>query len=371
MKVSFSNLDKQWGVIKDKAFPRLEDLMKSSQFIGGDDIEKFEKNFSSYVGSNFAVGTSSGTDAIKLALKSLNLKGSIGIILPANTFIATMLGAEEAYPDAEFILVDCNEYYQIDIELLENAITENRHKWNFCVVIPVHLYGHPCDMESITNLCLKNMCHIVEDASQAHGSEIYGNGKVGSFGSCAAFSLYPGKNLGAYGDAGVITTNDSEILSRLKLLRNYGSSKKYQHDIKGYNNRLDTIQAIIVDEKLRHLDEWNKLRNRIASIYNNNINSNFATPKIADYCKTHIYHIYPIRVSGGGRNEFMTHLHSKGIDTGIHYPIPIEQTGAYKHLSLLNQRTRTYAKQLVSLPINPFMTEIEAEYVCNTINQWK
>jgi dTDP-4-amino-4,6-dideoxygalactose transaminase len=371
MKVDFSNLGRQWSAIKEKAIPRLEELMMSSQFIGGNDIDSFERNFASYIGSNFAVGTSSGTDAIKLALKSLDLKGSIGIILPANTFIATILGAEEAYPDAEFILVDCNEYYQIDVQLLENVITENRHRWNFCVVIPVHLYGHPCDMDSIYNICLKNMCHIVEDASQAHGSEINGSRQVGSFGSCAAFSLYPGKNLGACGDAGVITTNDPEIRNRLKLLRNYGSAKKYQHDMKGYNNRLDTIQAIIVDEKLHHLDEWNKLRNRIASIYDNNINSNFTTPKIADYCKTHVYHIYPVRISGGGRDEFMAHLRSKGIDTGIHYPTPIEQTGAYKYLNLFNQKTRSYAKQLVSLPINPFMTEVEAEYVCNTINRWK
>lgn len=369
MDIMFNNLSKQWDVIKDDIAPRFEALFNKSDFIGGKAIEEFEENFARYCETKYAVGVSNGTDAIKLSLAAFKIESPCGVIIPANTFIATALPvtylSDIIY---DLILIDCDEYYQIDVELLELYLKKNRKKWKSCILIPVHLYGHPANMKRILEIAEKFDCFILEDSSQAHGAMVL-NTKVGGFGDVSAFSLYPGKNLGAAGDAGVITTNNKELCDKIKSLRNYGSSIKYHYDFKGWNNRLDTIQAIIVDEKLKHLDKWNNMRIEVAKKYDSLLedNNKVITPKSAPYINKQVHHIYAIRVKE--RDKFQTYLRENNIPTIIHYPIPIEKTKPFKHLEHFdNKRTKQYVNELISLPMHPFLSDEEIEYIAAKIN---
>jgi len=368
--IKFNNLELQWHTIKNNVRPQIEKLFETSAFINGPAVGEFEKDFAEFVGCQYAVGVSNGTDAIKLSVEALELQGKVGIIIPANTFIATILGAEQALPNAEFVLVDCDEYYQIDVKKIEESLEKNRSKWDECLIIPVHLYGHCADMAQIMSLAVEYDCKVMEDASQSRGTICEFGLRTGNIGRLAAFSLYPGKNLGAAGDAGIITTNDPDIYERLKLLKNWGSKKKYFYELKGYNNRLDTIQAIILNEKLKYLHRWNRERNLIAADYNFNIkNPNIIKPQKADYCVFHTYHVYCIRTKNS--IGLMKHLNDNNIQTNIHYPVPIELTKPYAHLEFNNPRTREYATQLISLPIHPFMSPGEVNYICEKINSWE
>lgn len=370
MKVNFNDLNSQWKTIEQTTRPQLDNLFSTSAYINGPAVQEFENDFSEFVGAKYAIGVSNGTDAIKIAAEALSLKGKIGVFIPANTFIATLIGAEQAIPSAEFVLIDCDQYYQIDTKILENELKKNRSKWDNCLLIPVHLYGHSVNMSEIMRLAEEYDCKVLEDASQSHGTQCESGTTTGNMGHISAFSLYPGKNLGAAGDAGVITTNDSELADKVKLLRNWGSRQKYYYDSKGYNNRLDTIQAIILKEKLKHLDEWNREREKIAKIYNLNIKNSLVTkPEQASYCLKHTYHVYCLRAEN--RDGLIRHLNDHNIQTNIHYPVPIELTKPYRHLRSYNKQTRQYAKMLVSLPIHPFMTSQEAEYVCDIVNKWE
>ena len=368
-KVLFNDLGKQWEVIKDDALPRIDNLFSTSAFINGPDVNTFEENFAKYIGTDYAVGVSNGTDALKLCVEALELKGKVGIIVPANTFIATLLGAEMALPDAEFVLVDCDEYYQMDTEILKDTLYKRRKDWDNCIIMPVHLYGCASNIEKIMYLAGANGCWVIEDCSQAHGTTTEKGRPVGTFGHMAAFSMYPGKNLGAGGDAGVITTNSERFYNTLKLLQNWGAVEKYYYERKGYNNRLDTIQAIIVDEKLKHLNDWNEKRRQVASWYDELIqNNNIIKPKKAPYCGRHTYHIYCVRLQNLDRDEIMSQLNENGIQSGIHYPIPIEQTKIYEDEEWYNPMTRFYAEQTMSLPMHPFMSREDVERVAEVLN---
>jgi dTDP-4-amino-4,6-dideoxygalactose transaminase len=371
MEIKFNDLFKQWEIIEKDVTPRLEELFKRSDFINGKAISEFEKNFAKYCGTKFAVGVSNGTDALKISLAALELESPCGVIIPANTFIATALAITYLSDlNYEIVLIDCDEYYQIDGDLLESYLKKNRKKWKSCVIIPVHLFGHPTDMKRILELAKTFECLILEDSSQAHGAIVL-NKKVGYFGDISAFSLYPGKNLGAAGDAGVITTNSEELYNKVKLLRNYGSSKKYYYDFKGWNNRMDTIQAIIVDEKLKHLDRWNDMRIEIANKYDNLLKNekNIITPKMAPYINKQIYHIYAVRVKN--RDKFQQYLLENNIPTVIHYPIPIQKTKPFKYLDHFdNKKTIKYANEIISLPIYPFLRDEEIEYITKTITNF-
>ena len=381
MKIQFNNLSKQWDTIKQEALPRLEGLFERSDFIGGNDVKVFEKNFAKYIGTRYAVGVSNGTDAIKLALMSLDLdsghvkyagsRSKIGIIVPSHTFIATLLAAEQAYPNADFIFIDCDKYFQMDINLLQATVVRERHKWEHCVILPVHLYGHCVDMAKLTEFATKNNCIVVEDASQSHGTKTADGLHTGFHGRLSAFSLYPGKNLGAAGDAGIITTNDESLYKRLLKLRNLGSDTKFYHDIKGCNNRLDTLQAIILDEKLKYLDEWNNKRIDVAKRYSSEIkNPLIELPETASYCSKNTYHVYPVLVED--RKEFVAHLEENEVQTNVHYPVPIELSPAFAEEchSVLSPNTRRYARMLTSLPIHPFMKKDEIQYVIDTVNSF-
>lgn len=367
--ILFNDLYSQNQFVEDQILNGIKQLIKNSDFISGEIVYKFEQAFANYVGTKYAIGVSNGTDAIKLSLQALELKGSTGIIIQANTFIATILAAEMAYPEAFLELVDSDQYFEIDVELLEQRLASKRNNWKNCVIIPVHLYGQTCNMDTIIDIANKYNCYIIEDCSQAHGAE-YSNGKkTGTAGITGAFSLYPGKNLGAMGDAGIITTNNEIIYEKLLHYRNLGSIEKYNHILKGGNHRLDNFQALILNYKLPFLDNWNKLRNNVASLYNKLIiNKDVTKPEKAPYCNFHIYHIYCIMVDK--RDEIVKYLYSKGIPTLIHYPIPIELSGAYKYLLLKNHKTQLESKKLLSLPMHPFLKKEHITYITETINNF-
>lgn len=371
MKVLFNNLGKQWDEIKEDVNPRLDSLFKQSNFINGAPVGEFEEHFAQYIGTKFAVGISNGTDALKVALEALNVDSPCGVIVPANTFVATILAITYLCKlKADIQLIDCDEYFQIDTILLEKCLKENRNKWKSCVIIPVHLFGHPTDIKRIIELANEYDCKILEDSSQSHGALVDGK-KVGSFGDISAFSLYPGKNLGAAGDAGIITTNNEELYQKCKSLRNYGSSEKYYYDFKGYNHRLDTIQAIIVDEKLKHLDKWNDMRIKVAKklSYQMRDNEHVITPKLAPYADKNVFHIYAILIKN--RNEFQKYLNDNEIQSGIHYPVPIQKTKPFSYLDHQNNRnTIRFADEMLSLPMHPFLDDREIEFITTTINNF-
>lgn len=367
MKVAFNNLKAQWDLIKNTCKEQIDELFEKSNFILGDAVQEFEQLFATYTQAKYAVGVSNGTDALKLAAQALDLTGSISVVIPANTFVATILGLEQAWPDAEFKLVDCDEHHQIETSEVREYVIQNRHRFDHMVIVPVHLYGYVCNMEMINSIADDYNCIVLEDASQAHGAK-FNDMPAGSMGKVAAFSLYPGKNLGAAGDAGIVTTSDRQIYDRLLLLRNIGSIKKYHHIIKGHNHRLDTIQAIILKEKMNYLEEWNNQRREIIKKYESLISNELLTLPTTPEKVSPVHHIYPVLVHD--RVKFQKYLDEHGIQHGIHYPIIIEEMKMYK-FTKCNKRALNYSKHMVSLPIHPFMSNEEVSYVCTTLNNYK
>jgi dTDP-4-amino-4,6-dideoxygalactose transaminase len=369
MTVNFNNLYLQNKKISNKALKKVKDLLKSSTFILGEDVKAFEDDFKNYIGTQYAIGVNSGTDAIKLACRSLDLKGDIIIFIPANTYIATYTGSYEAYPEAHFEFVDCDESYQINTKDLESKLLKNKNFSNK-IVIPVHLYGHSCDMKTILELKSKHDFHIIEDCSQAHGAINNLGKKVGTTGIINAFSLYPGKNLGALGDAGIVTTDSKEIYEKLLVLRNIGSVQKYIHDEFGYNSRLDTVQAIFLNEKLKRLDVFNNKRIKIAKTFLSEIkNPLVSLPVTAKYCKKNVYHAFVIKTEY--RNELQNHLNSKNIQTVIHYPRPIYDNIYLDKYKSSNTNVDKNCNQVLSIPMHPFLTDDEISYVIESINNFK
>ena len=368
MKIAFNDLNAQWKIIKDECVAGFDDLFERSNFILGNYVGEFESGFAKYIGCKYAVGVSNGTDALKLAAQSLDLKGSTCYAIPAYTFIASLMGVEQAHPNAAFNLIDCDEYYQLDVDALEKFVSDNRKSYENMVIVPVHLYGYTCNMDKIMQIAEKYNCRVLEDTSQAHGAK-WRSKTAGSFGDVSAFSLYPGKNLGAAGDAGIITTNNSKIYERLLKLRNLGSAKKYVHDIKGGNHRLDTIQAIVLKEKIKYIEEWNEMRRQIVSKYESTIkNENIILPKNPKNCIP-VHHVYPVRVKE--REQFTDYLTKNEVQWGMHYPICIEEMPMYSHLSKPNKNSLYYGKEVVSLPIHPFMKAEEVDYLCDVLNKYK
>ena len=368
MKVEFNNLKAQWDLVKNPCLSKIKSLFDNSDFILGNSVFEFENSFSNYVGCEYSVGTSNGTDALKLATQSLGLHSeSTLVIIPANTFIATILGVEQALPSSKFMLIDCNEYHQIDTFLLEKILSEHRKFFHNCVIVPVHLYGYTCDMDHIKKIANTYDCAIIEDSSQAHGAKYKGK-MVGTFGNASAFSLYPGKNLGAAGDAGIITTNSEDTSNKLKLLRNLGADKKYHHEIKAGNHRLDTIQAIVLLEKLKFLDKWNQSRRDVVQRYENGIsNPKVKLPITPEYCIP-VHHVYPVTVDN--RNNFQQFLSLNGIQNMVHYPIGIGDTPMYQHIKLPNSKSKFYNDTMVSIPIHPFLEEKQIDHIISTINKY-
>jgi dTDP-4-amino-4,6-dideoxygalactose transaminase len=363
MKVDFFTLRRQYEGIKEEIKGPMEKVMQSGGFILGEDVGLFEQEFAAYCGLRYGVGVNSGTDALFLACLACGIgKGDEVIVMPY-TYIATVLAISMAGAKPVFVDID-GKTYNIDVARIEKAITKKTK-----AILPVHLYGHPVDMDPLTAIAKKYNLKVIEDCAQAHGA-LYKDKKVGSFGDASCFSFYPTKNLGAFGDGGMVLTNREDIRERLLFLRDYGRKDRYEHVIKGYNSRLDTLQAAVLRIKLKHLDEWNEKRRTNASLYTRLFRerkTEVILPHQADYAR-HVYHLYPVRVKD--RKNVIEKLAEKGVRTLIHYPIPIHLQEAYKELSYKKGDFPVSEKccnEILSLPMYPELSEEEIRYVVKTL----
>ncbi|AIJ04928.1 DegT/DnrJ/EryC1/StrS aminotransferase [Methanocaldococcus bathoardescens] len=357
--IPFIDLKREYSEIKDEINSAIQKVLERGWFILGKELEKLEHEFSKYVGTKFGIGVNSGSDALYLAVKALGIGRGDEVITVSHTFISTADAIVRNGAKPVFVDID-PETYTIDTTLIEKKITERTK-----AIIPVHLYGHPADMDPIMEIAEKYGLFVIEDASQAHGAKYKGK-KVGSIGHIACFSFYPTKNLGAYGDAGMIVTDDEDIANKLKMLRNYGSYKKYHHDVIGINSRLDEIQASILRVKLKYLDKWNERRRKIAKLYNELLEGSEIIIPIEKEWAKHVYHLYVIRCKE--RDKLQQYLFKNGIQTQIHYPIPIHKQGTY--LNIVNEylpATEKICNEILSLPIHPWLNEDEIEKICSLI----
>lgn len=364
MKIPFATFKPLEKELRTEISSAINKVLDNSNYILGEEVEKFEEAFADYNGTNHCVSCGSGLDALILSLRALGIGNNDEVIIPSNTFIATAFAVTQI--GATPILVEPRlDNYNINVNEIERAITNNTK-----VIIPVHLYGQPCDMDSIMHMAHKHSLFVVEDCAQAHGAEYKGK-KVGTFGDIGAFSFYPGKNLGAFGDGGAIITNNQDISDKIRTLSNYGSDYKYHHIYKGINSRLDEIQAAILRVKLKYLDQINKDRIRIANEYTSRINNDrIILPHKDNNCK-HVYHIFAIRTND--RDELEKYLNDKGIHIGKHYPIPIHMQEAYKDLEINElelPKSVEISQTELSLPLYYGMTNEEIDYVINAINSF-
>lgn len=364
MKVPFSILERQYKMYQEEYETKVLEVLRKGWYILGEETEKFEEEYAKYVGTKYSLGIDNGLNALVLAFRALNIGQGDEVIVQGNTFIATVMGI--TINDATPIFVEPDEFYNIDIEKIEEKITERTKA--ICVV---HLYGQATKIDKVLELCKKYNLKLVEDCAQAHGAEFNGQ-KVGSFGDVGCFSFYPGKNLGCFGDGGAITTNNEEIYKRIKMLRSYGSEKKYHHVEVGYNARLDELQAGLLRIKLSHLSELTKEREDIVKRYLTEIkNTLIQLPKVRENC-THVWHLFVVKVED--RDKFQKYLEENGIGTVIHYPIPPHLSEAYRDLGYKVGDfpiTEDYANTIVSLPLYNGMIKEEIDYVIKKINEYK
>lgn len=356
MNVPFVDLQSQYQALKNEIDEAIRQVIADSSFISGKHVDSFEKDFARYIGTRHAIGVGNGTDALFIALKSLGLKPGDEVITAANSFIATSEAITLA--GGRPVFIDCDEKtYNIDTSKIEQAIT-SRTK----VLLPVHLYGQPADMTKIMALARKHGLFVLEDAAQAHGAKFNGQ-NVGTFGDWGSFSFFPGKNLGAYGDGGAIVSDNDQLSVFARMFANHGRIEKYNHEIEGTNSRLDGLQAAILGVKLKNLDQWNSRRRTVAGIYNLKLHGKVITPFIQAGCES-VYHLYVVRLKN--RDKIASFLKSKGISTGIHYPIPLPFLKAYDYLGHKpSDFPVAYAlkDEILSLPIHGSITDEEVEYV--------
>lgn len=361
MKVPFVDLRAQYRSLASEVEQAISAVLERGDYILGQEVTLFEEEFAAYCEAEYAVGVDSGTSALDLALRAFDIGPGDEVITVANTFIATAFAI--SYTGARPVLVDVDpETYMIDVSLVERAITDRTR-----AIIPVHLYGHPADMDPIMEIAGKYGLVVIEDACQAHGAKYKGK-RVGSFAHAAAFSFYPAKNLGAYGDGGVVVTNDKRMAESLYMLRNYGQREKYHHMVQGFNHRLDTLQAAVLRVKLKHLDAWTAARRQHARLYGELLaHSPVVSPVEADYAEA-VYHLYVIRVED--RDGLRAYLQERGVATGIHYPLPIHLQPGYRDLGYNKGDfpvTEGYAEQILSLPMYAELTPASIEYVAEAI----
>ena len=366
MKIPFLSLQKITESFEPSLSQKISEVVKKGWYIHGEECTTFEKNFAEFCGVNHCIGVGNGLEALKLILRAYKLLGVFEegdeIIVPSNTFIATILAvsAENLMP----VFVEPNiDDYLIDVEKIEDKISSKTK-----AIMPVHLYGRLCNMEAIIAIAKHHNLKVIEDAAQAHGARQDGK-RSGSFGDAAGFSFYPGKNLGCLGDGGCVTTNDDELADAVRKLANYGSSVKYVHEYKGENSRLDEIQAAVLSAKLRRLDADNDRRRQIAAMYNAGIkNKAVILPKLHQR-EEHVWHIYCVRVQN--RKAFIDYLEDCGIETVIHYPTPPHKQKAYKEFSYLYLPiSEKIHAEVLSLPMSPLLTDEEVNYVIEKINEW-
>lgn len=365
MKVPFSTFEVMHKEIDDEIIQKFQEVYHKNWFIQGTEVEAFEKEYAEYCGAKYCVGCGNGLDALYLVLKAYGIGEGDEVIVPSNTYIATALAV--TYTGATPVFVEPKlESYNIDSSKIEKKISSKTK-----AIMAVHLYGQTAAMDEIKEIAQKYNLKIIEDAAQAHGA-MYKGVKTGNLGDAAGFSFYPGKNLGALGDAGAIVTNDKELADKVRALGNYGSDYKYHHIYQGNNSRLDELQAAFLRIKLRNLDRWNANRIETAEKYLAGIhNPNVILPVVEEYGK-HVFHIFAIRCDR--REELESYLNKKGIGTNKHYPIPMHLQGAYAQLGI-PQGALPLAEQIsnteLSLPLSYGMTAEEIDYVIDAINVWK
>ncbi|MBN2543794.1 DegT/DnrJ/EryC1/StrS family aminotransferase [bacterium] len=365
MQVPFVDLKVQYKSLKDEIWEKLSEVLANTAFVGGPYLKEFEQNFAKFIGTKHALGVSSGTSAIHLCLLALGIGAGDEVITAANTFIATVEPISHVGATPVFVDMDPRTY-NIDVSKIEDAITEKTK-----VIMPVHLYGQPAEMDTIMEIAKKHNLIVVEDCAQAHGA-IYKGKRVGTMGKVNAFSFYPGKNLGAYGDGGIVITDDDGIAERVLLYKDHGSIEKYQHVVVGYNYRLDGIQAAILNIKLKYLDEWNDKRRINAYLYNKYLKDlDVVTPGEIDDIKP-IYHLYIIQMDK--RDELRSFLNEKGVASGLHYPIPCHLQKAYSSLNYKPgdfPETEKYVSRLLSLPMFPELSEEQIKYTAEMIAEFQ
>ena len=360
MNVPFVDLKTQYASIKSEVLPAIDEVLESARFIMGPQVDRFESEFARFNGTRYCIGVESGTAALKIALEAQGIGAGDEVVIPANTYIASALAVSAT--GAAPVLVDMGDDYLIDAAAVEAAITPRTK-----ALMPVHLYGQVVPMQPILDVARRHGLRIVEDACQSHGARWNGR-RAGSIGDVGCFSFYPGKNLGCYGDGGAVVTNDAAVDERIRLLRDFGQMKKYEHAIKGDNSRLDSIQAAVLNVKLRYIDGWNEARLANARLYDEALAAaGFPVPKrVAD--EGHVYHLYVTEVAD--RDGVRARLAERGVESGIHYPIPIHLQRAYSEMASLKGRfpkTEAAAHRVLSLPMFPEMTATQVEYVVDSL----
>ncbi|HZB46969.1 MAG TPA: DegT/DnrJ/EryC1/StrS family aminotransferase, partial [Pyrinomonadaceae bacterium] len=359
----FVDLQAQYRAIKAEVDEAIQRVLDTSAFILGREVEAFERAFAEYVGARECVGVSNGTAAIQLALQACGVGAGHEVIVPANTFFATAEAVSTA--GATPVFVDCDpSTCNIDAGRIEAAVTPRTR-----AVIPVHLYGQPADLDAVFEVAGRHDLLVIEDAAQAHGAR-YKGARVGPLARAGCFSFYPGKNLGAYGEGGAVVTNDAGVARRLRMLRDHGSEQKYRHELVGYNSRLEGIQGAVLNVKLKRLDDWNALRRRHAARYREllaPLSGALALPAEADYAE-HVYHLFVVRTDA--RDSLQRYLSAAGVQTGIHYPVPVHLQPAYAPLGHRGgdfPNAESQAKRVLSLPMFAELTEQQLRYVADAL----
>jgi len=367
--VPFIDLKRQYKRIKEEILSATQRVYEKGRFILGEEVSAFEKEFSHYCGVRYGVGVGSGTDALYLALKAAGIGEGDEVVTVANSFVATALAI--SFTGAKPLFVDIDpKTYTMDPNHLELFLKRQKAKdsgQKIKAILPVHLYGHPAEMDSIMEIADRYDLIVIEDACQAHGAK-YGKKKVGSFGAMGCFSFYPTKNLGGYGDGGMVVTDHKKYDQNLRLLRCYGERKKYEHILKGHNSRLDEIQAAILRVKLKYLDQWNKERRGKARLYTKMVSSLGVVCPSERKGVRHVFHLYTIKTRK--RDSLQAFLKKRGIETLIHYPIPIPLQKAYRELGYRRRDfplTNQWSRKILSLPFFPEMKDSEIEEVTEGI----
>ena len=365
MNIPLVDLQAQYSPIKSEIDSAIQEVLSSCAFIGGKQVRAFEEEFAAYIGAAYCISCGNGTDALQIALKSLGIGAGDEVIVPANSFIATSeavtnLGAKVVFADVD------DQTSNIDATQIEQKITGQTK-----AMIAVHLYGLPADMQPILDIAKKHHLYVIEDAAQAHGAVYHGK-KIGTIGDIATFSFYPGKNLGAYGDAGAIVTDNEDLAVLARKLANHGRIDKYNHQIEGYNSRLDGIQAAILSVKLKYIEEWTALRIQNAGIYTQLLRaSKIKTPYVPEGLK-HVFHLYVIETIN--RNELLKFLEGNDIQAGIHYPIPLPLLQAYKYLGHSEADFPVVVQKkenILSLPMYPELKQEQIEYIVEKVLEFE
>ncbi len=364
MNVPFNDLRAQYQTIKPEVDAAISDVVQNTAFIGGPAVARFEENYAKHVGTKYCVGLASGTAALHIALSAMDIGPGDEVITTPWTFIATAEAITQTGADVKF--VDCRlDSGCIDPEQLEAAITERTK-----AIIPVHIYGQPADMDPILEIANRHGIPVIEDAAQAHCATYKGR-NVGTMGRIACYSFYPGKNLGAYGDAGGVVTDDEALFRRVELLRDHGRASKYEHAAEGYAYRLDGVQAAVLDVKLRYIEDWTESRRNFAARYDELLAGiDDVTPLSPVGDVRHVYHLYVVRVPD--RENLLPLLHERGVGAGVHYPIALHEQPAYTRLGLARgsfPNAERLGEEVISLPLYAEMDEAAPEYVASVLKE--